>query len=155
MENPRALVYAEFQHKVALVTKETGMLEEPPYECLPHPYTSVMTMQLATCSVSVSYSPESAAIIVPSKQNNFPQTAAGEESPVVETEGQVTPTSPSIVPPYRGMDIPLRTTKPFPKVHPYGDIDALNPFEGDAIHPRYIQPTPSHQNPIPIACAIS
>ncbi len=42
------------------------------------------------------------------------------------------------------------TTKPSPKVHPYGDIDGLNPLEGGTVHPRHIQPTPSHQRPIPL-----
>ncbi len=41
-------------------------------------------------------------------------------------------------------------TKPSPKVHPCGDIDDLNPLKGDAVHPRHIQPTPSHQKPIPL-----
>ncbi len=33
LENPRANVRAETQHEVALMTVETGLLEELPYEC--------------------------------------------------------------------------------------------------------------------------
>ncbi len=32
MENPREIVHAETQHEMALVTVETGLLEELPYE---------------------------------------------------------------------------------------------------------------------------
>ncbi len=140
--------------------EETGLLEELPYEC-PSPSDHHSDDQFATCSVSITYSYEGTAIIDPSKKNNFPPTATGEGSPV-ETEFQVTPTS-SIVPPNRCMNVlgPAEksdhlqnyvhpTSKPSPKVHPYGDIDALNPLEGDAVHPRHIQPTPSHQKPIPL-----
>ncbi len=119
MENPRALVYAEFQHKVALVTKETGMLEELSYECS-SPSDHHSDAQFATCSVSITYSYEGSAEKIDHLHNDVH---------------------------------PM--TKPSPKVHPYGDIDNLNPLEGDAVHPRHIQPTPSHQNPIPIPRAIS
>ncbi len=32
MENPRAILHAETQYEVALMTEETGLLEELPYE---------------------------------------------------------------------------------------------------------------------------
>ncbi len=41
------------------------------------------------------------------------------------------------------------TTKPSPKAYPYGDIDALNPLKGDAVHSRHIPLTPIYQTPIP------
>ncbi len=49
MENPRAIVHAETQHEVALMTEETGLLEELPYEC-PSPCDHHSDDQLATCS---------------------------------------------------------------------------------------------------------
>ncbi len=52
----------------------------------------------------VTYSYESTIRLDQSEQNAFPQTAAGEASSVVETEGQVTLTSPSTVPPNRDTD---------------------------------------------------
>ncbi len=152
-------MHAETQHEVALMTEETGLLEELPYEC-PSPSDHHSDAQLATCSVPITYSYEGTAIIDPSKKNNFPLTATGEGSPV-ETEFQVTPTS-SIVPPKRCMNVlaPAEknnhlqtdvhpTTKPSPKVHPYGDIDGLNLLEGDAVHPRHIRLTLFYQKPIP------
>ncbi len=57
----------------------------------------------------------------------------------------------SIVPPNRDTDVLgpaeksnllqkdiLPTAKPSLKVRPYGDKEALNPLEGDAVHPRHI-----------------
>ncbi len=51
-----------------------------------------------------TYSYESTAIIDPSRKNDFPPTANEEGSLVVETEGQVTPASLSIVPHNRCTD---------------------------------------------------
>ncbi len=154
------IVHAETQHEVALMAGETGLLEELPYECL-SPSDHHSDDQLATCSVSVTCSYKGTAIIDPSKKNNFPPTAPGEESPFFETEFQVTPTS-SIVPPNQCMNVlgPVEksdhlqkdvhpTPKPSPKVHPYGDIHGCNPLEGDAVHLRYFRHTPLHQKIIP------
>ncbi len=61
MENPRALVHAETQHEVALVTEGTGLLEETPYENLflsEHQYDD----RFAASSVSVTYSYEGTVI---------------------------------------------------------------------------------------------
>ncbi len=146
MENPRAIVHAETQHEMALMTEETGLLEELPYEC-PSPSDHHSDGHFATCSVSITYSYESTAIIVP-------PTATGEGSPA-ETEFQVTPTT-SIVPPNRCMNVlgPAEKSDHLQNdVHPttkpsYGDIDDLHPLEGDAVHPRHKQPTPSRQKPI-------
>ncbi len=159
MENPRAIVHAETQYKVALMTKETGLLEELPYEC-PSPSDHHSDDQFATCSSSITYAYEATAIIDPSKNNNFPPTVIGEGSPV-EREFQVTLTS-AIVSPNRCMNVlgPAEkcghlqndvnpTTKPSPKAYPYGDIDGLSPLEGDAVHSRHIRLTPINQTPIP------
>ncbi len=125
--------------KYPLVTEETGLLEEPPYECL-SPADNQCDDTFATCSVSVTYCYEVAGTLDPSKKKDSPPTATRKGSPVVETEGQVTPLSRSIVPPNRRTDVlgpaeksdPLKkdihpTTNPSPKVHPYGAKDALNP----------------------------
>ncbi len=114
MENPRAIVHPETQHEAALMTEETGLLEDLPYE-FPPPSDHHSDNQFATCSVSITYSYEGPAEKSDHLQNDVHPT-----------------------------------TKPSPKVHPYGDIDGLNPLEGDAVHPRHIQPTPSHQKPIPL-----
>ncbi len=136
MENLRAIVHAETQHEAALITEKTGLLEELPNEC-PSPSDHHSDDQFATCSVSITYSYEGTAIIDPSRKNNFPPTATGEESPI-ETEFQVTPTS-SIVHPNRCMNVlgPAEksghlqndvypTTKPSPKAYLYRDIGGLN-----------------------------
>ncbi len=73
MEKPRVFVHAETPHKVPLVTEDTGLLEEPPYECLP-PSEHQCDDPFATCSVTVTYSYE-----------GFPPTATRYRSPVVET----------------------------------------------------------------------
>ncbi len=158
MENPREIVHAETQHEMALMTEETGLLEELPYEC-PSPCGHPSDAQFATCSVSITYSYGGTAIIDPSKKNNFPPTATGEGSPV-ETEFQVTPTS-SIVLPNRCMNVlgpaeksdhlqnDVHPTTSSPKVHKYGDINDLNPLEGDAVHPRHIRLTLFYLKPIP------
>ncbi len=136
MENPRAIVHTGTQHKVALMTEEMGLLEELPYEC-PTSSDHHNEDQFATCSVYITYSYEGTAIIDPYKKNNFPPTAT-EKGSTIETEFQVTPKS-SIVPPNGCMNVlgPAEkghlqndvhpTNKPPPKVHPYGDIDDLNP----------------------------
>ncbi len=94
MENPRALVHPETQHGVPLVTVKTMLLEQPPYEC-PSPLERQCDDQFTMCCVSVTYSYEGTAIIDPSKtEGGFPPTATEQGSPVVETEGQVSPTSP-------------------------------------------------------------
>ncbi len=64
MENPWALVHVETQHEVALVTEETGLLEETPYENLSlseHQYDD----QFAACFVSVTYTYEGTVIFDP------------------------------------------------------------------------------------------
>ncbi len=76
MENSRAIVHAETQHEAALMTEETGLLEELPYEC-PSPSGQHSDTQFATCSVSITYFYEGTAIIDPSKKNNLPPTATG------------------------------------------------------------------------------
>ncbi len=113
MENPPAIVYAETQHEVALMTEETGVLEELPYECL-SPSAPYNDDEFATCSVSDTYSDEGAAIIDPSKKNNFPQPATGEGSAVVETEFQI-PLISSIVPPNQGMNVLGGVAPPGPR----------------------------------------
>ncbi len=55
MEKPRIFVYAETQQEVALMTEETGLLEEPPYEWL-SASEHQCDDQFATCCVSVTYS---------------------------------------------------------------------------------------------------
>ncbi len=112
MENSREIVHAETQHEAALMSEETGLLEELPYGC-PSPSDHHNDDPFATCTVSITYSYEGPAEKIDHLHN----------------------------------DVHLMT-KPSPKVHLYGDIDDLNPLEGDAVHPRYIQPTPSHQKPI-------
>ncbi len=102
MESPREIAHAETQHEMALMTEETGLLEELPYEC-PSPSDHHSDAQFATCSVSITYSYEGTAIIDPSKKNNFPPTATKEGSSI-ETEFQVTPTS-STVPPNGCMNV--------------------------------------------------
>ncbi len=158
MENPWAIVHAVTQHEVALMMVETGLQEELPYEC-PSPSDHHSDDQFTTCSASITHSYESTAIIDPSKKkDDLPSTAIEEGSPGIETEGEFTSPSPSIVPPNRSTDVlgPVEksesllkdnhpTTKPSPKVHPYGDMHGLNPLEGDAIHPTHIRPTPLHQ----------
>ncbi len=84
MKKPREIVHAEIQHEMALMTEETGLLEELPHEC-PSPSDHHSGAQFATCSVSTTYSYEGTAIIDPYKKNNFPPTATAEGSPV-ETE---------------------------------------------------------------------
>ncbi len=161
MAHPRTLVYAEAQEEAARMIEETGLLENQPYECL-SPSDCQWDDQFATCSVSVTYSYEKTILIDQSEQNAFPQTAAGEASSVVETKGQVTLTSPSIVPPNRDTGVLgpaershslqkniLPITKPPPLVHFYEDNDVLNPFEGSAAYPRHILLTPSPLKPIP------
>ncbi len=135
MENPRAIVHAVTQLEVALMMEETGLLEELPYEC-PSPSDHNSDDQFTTCSVSITYSYEGTAIIDPSKKkDDFPPTATEEGSPVVETEGQVTQPSPSIVP-LTDVLGPVekskslqkdnhRTTESSPKVNPYGDMHGL------------------------------
>ncbi len=161
MPYPQALVYAEAREESTRVMEETGPIENQPYECL-SPSEHQWDDQFATCSISVTYSYESTILIDQSEQNAFPQTAAGEASSVVETESQLTLTSPSIVPPNRDTDVRgpaernhslqkniLPTTKGPPLVHFYEDKDALNPFEGSAAHPRHILLTPSPLKLIP------
>ncbi len=62
VEKPRALVHAETQREVALVAEETGLLEEPPFECL-SPSFHKCDDQFATCSIPVTYSYEIANAI--------------------------------------------------------------------------------------------
>ncbi len=133
VEKRRALVHAETHHEVALVTEETGLLEKQPYECL-SPSTHQCDDQVATCSVSVTYSYENTYAIGLSEQNAFAQTATGESSVVDETERQVTLNSPSMVRPYLGtgvldpavkssphQKVSFSTANPSPRVHPYED----------------------------------
>ncbi len=81
MENTRAIVHAATQHEAALMTEETGLLEELPYEC-PSPSDHHSDAQFATCSVSITYPYEGTAIIAPSKKNNCPPASTREGSPV-------------------------------------------------------------------------
>ncbi len=83
--------------EAARVIEETRLLEDQPYECL-SPLEHQWDDQFAMCSVPVTYSYESTILIDHLEQNAFPQTAAGEASSTVETEGQVTLTSPSLFP---------------------------------------------------------
>ncbi len=100
VEKPPALVHSETQHEVDQVAEETGLLEEPPYECLT-PSVHQRDDQFATCSISVPYFYEINNTIHLSKKNASAQTAVIEASGVVETERQVTTTYPPIVPPNR------------------------------------------------------
>ncbi len=100
VEKPRALVHAKTQQEVAQVAEETGLLEEPPYECL-SPSVHQCDDQIATCSISDPYIYEINNTIGLSEKNASAQTAVIEASGVVETERQVTTTYPSIVPPNR------------------------------------------------------
>ncbi len=141
MEKPRAIVYAETQHETALMMEETGLLEKLSYGC-PSPSDHHSDGQFATCSVSITYSYESTAIIDPSKKkDDFPPTVPPDRCMNVLGPAEKSDRLQKDVHPI---------TKPFPKVHPYGDIDGINPLEGDAVHPRHIQPTPSHLKPIPL-----
>ncbi len=65
MENPQAIVHAEIQHEASLVTEDTALLEELPYEC-PSPSDHHSDAQFATCFVSITYSYEGTAFIDPS-----------------------------------------------------------------------------------------
>ncbi len=131
VEKPRALLHAKAQHEVALVAEETGLLEEPAYDCL-SPWVHPCGDQFATCSVSVTYSYESTGVIDLSEQSALAETASGETSVVNETERQATRASPSMVHPHRGtgvldpvmksspnQKIFLSIAKPSPRLHPY------------------------------------
>ncbi len=104
IEKPWALLHAETQHEVALVTEEMGLLEEPPCDCL-SPSVHPCGDQFATCSVPVTYSYESTDGIDLSEQNALAQTASGETSVVNEAQRQATPASSSMVLPKRGLDV--------------------------------------------------
>ncbi len=92
-------------------------MEKPPYECL-SPSTHQCDDQVATCSVSVTYSYESTNAIDLSEQNAFAQAVTGEASVVDETERQVTLKSPSMVRPYLGTGVldPAVKSSPHQKV---------------------------------------
>ncbi len=55
MTSPRTLMHAEIRGETALVTEETGLLENPTYECL-SPLENQYEEKLTTCSVSTTNS---------------------------------------------------------------------------------------------------
>ncbi len=114
VEKPRALLHVETQHEVALVAEETGLLEEPLYDCL-SPSVRTCGDQFATCSVSVTYSYESRDVVDLSEQNALSKTACGETSVVNETERQAISASPSMVRPNRDTGVLEPAVKSIPQ----------------------------------------
>ncbi len=69
MTSPQTLMHAETRDKSALVTKETGLLEELTYECLSS--LEDIEEKLTTCSVSTTNSYKCTILVESFKASAF------------------------------------------------------------------------------------
>ncbi len=77
MTSPQMLMHAEIQNQTTLVTEETGLLEDPTYECLSQ-LENQCEEKLTTCSVSTKNSYECTILTETFKPSAFLATVTGD-----------------------------------------------------------------------------
>ncbi len=76
MTSPHMLMHAQTRDETALVTEETGLVEEPTYECL-STLEDQYEVNLTTCCVPTTNSYECTILIEPFKMSAFLVTVIG------------------------------------------------------------------------------